>query len=175
MLAQPAWFVRLPHILGELAALPPPVVARATVERLFVLRRRRAIELLHRFGGYQAGRTFLLDRRRLIEELERIHHSPELICERRRRERLSESLDRLRQHRAASRVTIPVEPPLRSPQRADLPVGVSLTATCLTVDFHGPEDLLAKLFGLAQTIAADYERFRQRLSTRVPLDEAEER
>jgi hypothetical protein len=44
-------------------------VDRAVIEQIFGLKRRQAIELLHQFGGYQAGRTFLLDRVRLLEAL----------------------------------------------------------------------------------------------------------
>jgi allophanate hydrolase subunit 1 len=42
-----------------LEACALPVLDRASFEQEFGLRRRRAIELMHGFGGYQAGRTFL--------------------------------------------------------------------------------------------------------------------
>ncbi len=38
-----------------------PVVDRATCERLFQVRRRRAIYLLQGFGGYVAGNTVLIE------------------------------------------------------------------------------------------------------------------
>ena len=67
MPAKPAWLLHIPEIVTMLESFEVPVVDRASIERLFGLRRRRAIELLHHFGGYQAGRTFLIDRRSLIE------------------------------------------------------------------------------------------------------------
>src|SRR5689334_12786005 len=57
MPAKPAWLLHLSEIIEQLEAFDVPVVDRGIVERVFGLRRRRAIELLHRFGGYQAGRT----------------------------------------------------------------------------------------------------------------------
>jgi hypothetical protein len=56
------WLLRLPEIRAELTAMEVPVVDRAVFERVFGVRRRRAIQLLHHFGGFQAGRTFLVDR-----------------------------------------------------------------------------------------------------------------
>jgi len=72
MPAKAPWLLHIPEIIAMLETFEVPVVDRAIIERLFGLRRRRAIELLHRFGGYQAGRTFLSDRRVLIEHLLRL-------------------------------------------------------------------------------------------------------
>jgi len=58
-----------------------PVIDRATFEKLFGVRRRRAIQLLHFFGGYQADRTFLLDRRELLRQLEPLAASAEFALE----------------------------------------------------------------------------------------------
>jgi hypothetical protein len=58
MPAKALWLLQIPEIVALLETFDVPVVDRAVIERLFGLRRRRAIELLHRFGGYQAGRTF---------------------------------------------------------------------------------------------------------------------
>ena len=67
MPARPSWLLHIPEILEQLELFKVPVVDRAIIEMVFGLGRRQAIELLHRFGGYQAGRTFLIDRRLLIE------------------------------------------------------------------------------------------------------------
>src|ERR1017187_9399164 len=88
MPAKPEWLLRLPDIRAELEHLDVPVVDRAGIERIFGLKRRRAIELLHQFGGYQAGRTFLLDRARLLEALHSLESREDYSVEKRRRERL---------------------------------------------------------------------------------------
>ena len=73
MSAKAEWLLRLPEIRAELEHLDVPVVDRAGIEHIFGLKRRRAIELMHQFGGYQAGHTFLVDRARLLEEIGRAH------------------------------------------------------------------------------------------------------
>ena len=92
MPAKAQWLLRVPEILAELSALDVPVVDRAVCERLFRLRRRRAIDLIRCFGGYQAGRTFLVDRSKLVAQLEQIRDSPDYKMEWRRKERLADRL-----------------------------------------------------------------------------------
>src|ERR1039458_10567255 len=110
MPAKPAWLLKIPEIVTMLEAFDVPVVDRAIIERLFGLRRRQAIELLHRFGGFESGRTFLVDRHVLIENLRRLAAGEEFERESRRKERLDGAIDQLRRHQAAARVSIPVPP-----------------------------------------------------------------
>jgi hypothetical protein len=93
MPAKPEWLLRLPEIRTQLEYLDAPVVDRAVIERIFGLKRRRAIELLHQFGGYQAGRTFLLDRVRLLEALQSMESGDDYSTEKRRRERLQDAVE----------------------------------------------------------------------------------
>ena len=79
------WLLQLITICEELTAMDVPVIDRAVFERLFGVRRRRAIQLMHFFGGYQAGRTFLLDRLALLRQLEPLEASAEFALEQRRR------------------------------------------------------------------------------------------
>ena len=137
-----------------------PVVDRAIVEHLFGLRRRQAIELLHRFGGYQAGRTFLVDRLRLIDQLRRLAEQDEFQAESRRKERLEQAFEQLRHYRAASHVRIPVPPDVFSRKLAELPAGVALEPGHLRIEFSGAQDLLGKLYELAQAASNDFDRFR---------------
>jgi hypothetical protein len=159
MPAKAQWLLRVPEILEELSALELPVVDRAVCERLFGLRRRRAIDLMRSFGGYQAGRTFLIDRPKLVAELERIRVSSDFKMEARRRERLTDRLEAIRRLQTAARVAIPVAPPTLGSRLPELPPGVGLTPGALHIQFRSSEDLLGKLFALAQAIANDYEAF----------------
>ena len=90
------WLLRLPEIRAELTAMEVPVVDRAVFERVFGVRRRRAIQLLHHFGGFQAGRTFLVDRLALLRQLEPLEESAEFALEQQRRQRLIDFLERVR-------------------------------------------------------------------------------
>jgi hypothetical protein len=158
MPAKKTWLLRLPEIRKELAALKVPVVDRAVFERLFGVRRRRAIQLLHFFNGYQSGRTFLIDRLALIEQLAPLEASADFALEQRRRQRLVESLEKLRRARAGARVTIPVE--TVDQNASGLPAGVYFEPGLLCVGFTEVLDLLAKLYAICQAAAADYETFR---------------
>ena len=154
------WLLRLPEIRAELTAMEVPVVDRAVFERVFGVRRRRAIQLLHHFGGFQAGRTFLIDRLALLRQLEPLEESAEFALEQQRRQRLIDFLERLRRSRAGARVVIPVKPALDDAVGHGLPPGVQFEPGMLRVQFHEVRDLLGKLYAIAQTAAADFEAFR---------------
>jgi hypothetical protein len=160
MPARAAWLLKIPEIIRMLQAFEVPVVDRATIERLFGLRRRQAIELLHRLGGYQTSRTFLVDRHLLIEHLQRLAAGEEFDRESRRRERLDGSIDQLRRHQTAARVRIPVPPDVYNRKLKDLSAGVALEPGHLHVAFSGAEELLGKLYELAQAASNDFDRFR---------------
>ncbi len=147
------WLHRVPEILKDLSGMQVPVVDRAVFEKVFGVRRRRAIQLLHFFGGYLAGQTFLVDRLALIGQLELLQAGAEFIREERRKQRLTEALD-------AARIRIPVEPGLKDRRLCDLPEGIHLQPGSLRVDFCKAEDLLAKLFELSKAAANDFEAFR---------------
>ena len=159
MPAKPRWLLQIPAIIESLSALNSPVVDRSVCERLFSLRRRRAIDLMHQFGGYQAGNTILIDRLALIEKLREIEADPGTVNERRRKERLSKQLDTLHLHRAATQVSIRVSADVYCRQIHELPEGVRLEAGRLTIEFAGAEQLLSKLFELSQAAANDFDRF----------------
>lgn len=159
MPANPLWLLQIPEIVSLLETFDVPVVDRSIVERLFGLQRRQAIELLHRFGGYQAGRTFLVDRHLLIEHLRRLADGEEFQRESLRKERLDQVVDRLRRYKTAARVKVPVQADTFKRKLADLAPGVALEAGHLHIAFSGTEDLLGKLFELSQAASNDFDRF----------------
>ena len=160
MPAKAAWSLKIPNIVAALETFDVPVVDRAIIEHLFGLRRRQAIELLHRLGGYQTGRTFLVDRHVLVEKLRRIAAGEEFDRESRRKERLDGAIDQLRRHQAAASISIPVPPDVCNRKLKDLSAGVALEPGHLHVAFSGAEELLGKLYELAQVASNDFERFR---------------
>ena len=52
------WLLRVTEIREELEGLQAPVIDRAMCERIFGVRRRRALQLMHSFGGWQSGQAF---------------------------------------------------------------------------------------------------------------------
>jgi len=163
-----AWLLHIPEIVDMLEAFDVPVIDRSVIEQLFGLRRRRAITLLHRFGGYQAGRTFLVERQALIDQLRHIAEGEEFQREQGRKERLGCALDELRRHRSAARVKIPVSSEAFSMKLAGLSPGVQLEAGHLHIEFSGAEDLLSKLFELSQAANNDFDRFRSVAEPALP-------
>jgi hypothetical protein len=159
MPAKPEWLLRLPEIRAELEHLEVPIVDRAGIERIFGLRRRRAIELMHQFGGYQAGRAFLMDRARLLEALQSLESGEDYTAEKRRRERLGDVVEASREHLISTRVRIPVRAAAARASLDRLAPGVLLMPGMLSIEFRHPVELLEKLYGLAQAISNDFEKF----------------
>src|SRR3954468_3349682 len=127
MPAKPTWLLRLPEIVATLSAMDVPVIDRSMCERLFGVRRRRAVELMQRFGGYQVGHTLLADRLRLIQQLQALDTDPDVLHERRRKETLSAELDRLRQSSVGAAVCIEIPRPSGPSADSSLPSGVSIS------------------------------------------------
>jgi hypothetical protein len=163
MPAKPEWLLRLPEIRAELEHLGVPVVDRAGIERIFGLRRRRAIELMHEFGGYLAGRTFLMDRARLLEALQSLESGEDYTAEKRRRERLGDVVEASREHLISTQVRIPVRTAAARASLDRLAPGVLLMPGMLSIEFRHPIELLEKLYGLAQAISYDFEKFEELL------------
>ena len=157
MPAEPQWLLRLPAIIEEISALDAPVVDRSVIERVFGVRRRRAIHLLGCFGGYQVGRTFVVPRDAMVAQLRIMAAGERFQLEKRRYEKLAEGLERLRKDQRASQIAVPVPEPAAVP--AGLPPGVTLQAGRLTVDFVGVQELLGKLYGVARAAAEDFSAF----------------
>src|ERR1035437_2605357 len=153
MSAKAEWLLRLPEMRAELEHLDVPIVDRAGIERLFGLKRRRAIELMHEFGGYQTGRTFLLDRARLLEALQSLESGEDYTAERRRRERLGDVVEGSREHMILTQVRIPMRAAAVRPSLDRLAPGVLLLPGILTIEFQRPIELLERLYWLAQAIS----------------------
>ena len=159
MPANPEWLLQLPEICARLDEMEVPVVDRLILERIFGVSRRRAIQLMHTFGGYLAGRTFLIDRLHLISKLHGIESGAEFVGEQSRRERLGARMEQVRRARAGSCVRIPVTPEILSSRVARLPSGIALQPGRLLIEFATTEDLLVKLVALAQAATNDFNGF----------------
>lgn len=111
---------------------------------------------MHRFGGYQAGKTFLVDRISLLGQLKALEGGGDFKQERRRRLRLSEELKQASVAFAARTVSI-----LAAHENAtDLPSNIQLRPGELRITFQGADDLLQQLLTLAMSVQQDLDRFR---------------
>ena len=153
---QPTWYQRLPAILEVLESTAVPVIDRFTVERLFAVKRRQAVRIMSRFGGYQVGRTFLIDRGEVLARLRSLAEGVPAATAIRRKERIWKALRREAGSLRAKAVAIPSLPP--EPD-ARLPAGVELRRGLLTIRYGQPVELLQKFYALSQAIANDYDAF----------------
>ena len=164
MPARPRWWSHIPQIVEQLKTVNTSWLDRSSIEQIFGVRRRRAIELLNAFGGFQTGRTFLIERDSLIHHLQAILNHRDFDWERRRRSRLSEALTEAMQQTQARQVSIPVLAP--SPA---LPDGVRVAPGSMIIEFQGVQDLLAKFYAISQAAARDFEAFQKAVEPGTPL------
>jgi hypothetical protein len=150
--------LQIPHILKQLERIDTPVIDRAICERLFGVKRRRAIDMMRFFGGYRSGNTVLVDRSVLIQRLREIADSSEFISESKRKEQLTNKLDLLHHASKSSKVKLPVTSQAITRTADNLPSGMTLIAGSLIVDFVTPEELFAKLYEFSQAAANDFDR-----------------
>jgi hypothetical protein len=156
---QPSWIERVPEILKKLNSYDLPFLDRPAVEVLFGLRRRQAIQLLRRLGGYQVGKTFLVPREAAIRFLRERRSAA--ADEKGRFERVASALGQARQELQQHRISIPASTETCRLDFSGLPAGIRLETGQLTIQFATPVDLLQKLFALSQALTNDYHTFEQ--------------
>jgi hypothetical protein len=159
------WLQQVPVALKALEQLTTPVIDRAMLEKLLCIHRRVAIRLLHRLGGYQAGRTFLIDRAVLLGQLRKIAACETYYFETRRRERLGHQLAQTRHDLAQRRISIATAPDVAYRELARLPSTIRMAPGKLEITCSDAQDLLRQLMELAHAIANEFEKFEVMVST----------
>lgn len=147
-----------PEIVRQLSSLDSPVVDRTACEKIFGLKRRRAIDVMQHFGGYRSGNTILLDRIALIAKLQQFSHSPDLIIEFRRKKRIAQELEDANRYRRAKHIPLQVPNAIQTFQLADLHPDISLKPGTLIVHFNSSEELFTRLYELSQVAANDFDQ-----------------
>jgi hypothetical protein len=155
MNAAPSWFHRVPAIIEQLALTPISHLDRSACEELFDLRRSAAGKMMLRLGAQQIGKSLVIARPVLIARLREVMEHPSWDWTDQRRQRIREVIETAAKDRT---VLIKTDPKLKGRAFDDLP-GVTLVDGRLTIDHFGPQDLLLKLWALAQAISADPDRF----------------
>ena len=163
---QPSWIERVPKILESLESAAPPFLDRPAVEALFGVRRRQAIQLLRRFGGYQVGKTFLVPRNAVIDFLRNPQLRTAAEREKGRFERVADALRQGRRELDQRRIPIPVAEDTLRIDISGLPEGIRLVPGELSVSFEQPIELLQKLFALSQALANDFASFERSCAAR---------
>jgi hypothetical protein len=167
MPAKPRWYKDIPAIRVRVAESGLTFLDRDAIERLFKIKRQRAVDLLNELGGYQVGNAFIVQSARVLKFLETLQRGLEWRNERLRRRRVREALLAAAADVDARRVTFKVE---RAQPRniADMPDGVSIGPTEIRIRFGSAEDAFKKLFALAQALKADWKTFEKIAGTPPP-------
>jgi hypothetical protein len=148
----PSYIHKLAGILAEARSPKPiPFLRRRDIEALFGLKKRQAVNLMHRIGAIRVSRELAVDQRDLIAWLEQMLSNPSATAEWRRHERVIDRIIELKAETAARAVKIVLPDPAPS---IELPDGVSLQPGLLTVSFESEQQLLERLFLLARVLAA---------------------
>ena len=148
---KPTYVHKLEAILTEARSPKPiPFFRRRDIEALFGLRKRQAVNLMHRIGAVRVSRELAVEQRDLVEWLEQLVSDPAVAIERQRHARVIGHIVELKAETAARAVKIVL--PEIAPS-VELPSGVSLEPGLLTVSFENEQQLLERLFLLARVFA----------------------
>jgi hypothetical protein len=151
----PTYIHKLAGILAEARSPKPiPFFRRRDIEALFGLKKRQAINLMHRIGAIRVSRELAVDKRDLIAWLEQMIEDPSVAIEQRRHERVIDRIVEFKAETAARAIKIVLPDPKPS---VELPEGVSLQPGLLTISFESEQQLLERLFLLARVLATQLE------------------
>jgi hypothetical protein len=163
---KPTWYGRLDQIIAELGDLPWPWVDRETLQSLLQVGPRRAQQILRPCVTRQVGANGVAGREELIAHLRRLAAGDEAHYERRRRQRLAQVLERLRQEALAQpKVLVEAPTTVLNQEFANLPDGVSVSPGAISITFSSPSEALQRLLALAMAIGNDFNEF-ERMAAR---------
>jgi hypothetical protein len=120
---------------------------------------------MHQLNPHAAGHCLVIGREELIGRLEAIAAEPSMLSERARQERVTATLRQVSAAGAARRVELPAAA-TEPHELGSLPGSIRINPGRLEISFDGGEDLLAKLFQLAQAVASDVDRFYETVGAR---------
>lgn len=157
---KPTWYGRLDQIIAELAALPWPWVDRETLQSLLQVGPRRAQQILQPCVTRQVGVNGVADREALIAHLKRLASGDQAYYERRRRHRLAQALDELRQAALAQpKVLVEAPTSVVNQELVNLPEGIVISPGAISITFSSPQEALERLLALAMAIGNDFSEF----------------
>lgn len=156
MPARPKWLMRIPDAVRQLEQLERDIITRRDVQKLFGVSKSMANTLMLRdFGAERTSHLLTVPRTRLLSALKRRTRGREFQREETRQEKLYTELHNARI--ASVRVRLPATSLSR--KLRNLPDGVTVGATRITVDYTAPRQAIERLIGLAHALGNDYDEF----------------
>ena len=171
---KPTWYGRLDLVIAELGGLPWPWVDRETLQSLLQVGARRAQQILRPCVTRQVGANGVADREELIAHLKRLASGDEAHYERRRRQRLAQVLEGLRQAALAQpKVLVEAPTAVLNQEFANLPDGVMVSPGAISITFSSPSEALQRLLALAMAIGNDFNEFERQSGPRSAEEQFE--
>ena len=165
---KPSWYGRLEQVIVELEKLPWPWVDRETLQSLLRVGARRAQQIMRPCVSRQVGANGMADSFELIAHLTRLAAGDEAHYERRRRQKLAQVLNGLRQAALAQpKVLVEAPAAVLGQQFINLPDGVSLRPGSISITFSSPNEALQRLLALAIAIGNDFSEFERMTTTEI--------
>jgi hypothetical protein len=146
----PTYIHKLEVILAEARSPKPiPFFRRCDIEALFGLKKRQAVNLMHRIGAVRVSRELAVEQRDLVRWLEQRIADPSVALEWQRHGRVIDRVVELKAETAARavKIVLPAGPSV------EIPAGVSFQPGLLTVAFDSEQQLIERLFLLARVFA----------------------
>ncbi len=158
MPSEPSWLDRVHVIAKELDAPGPPLLDRPCIERLFRVKRRQAIRIMEKLGGYQSGKTYQVWRDELRRRLDELAQTKPAQLARERKARAAEDMDRVEKEKAARLTELPDTCDVEKRRPLDLPPTIRLVAPGeLKIAFLNLEDLLAQMTQFTAAVLNDHD------------------
>jgi len=115
----------------------------------------------------QVGANGVADREELIAHLKRLAAGDDAHYEHRRRQRLAQVLEGLRQEALAQpKVLVEAPTTVLNQEFANLPEGVSVSPGTISITFSSPDEALQRLLALAMAIGNDFNEFERQSGLR---------
>jgi hypothetical protein len=159
--ASPTWLRRVPNAIEQLEGWAHDSLTRADLQTLLGVGKARAVQLMHAWGATRRGGrgNLLLEKGALLRRFKALRRGRQLVEEERRVERLIGVLQEAR----VSRVRVKVPRETYGARLTGLPPGVTLQTARQPrrwiVEFATAEEVVAKLFAIAQALQKDWDRY----------------
>lgn len=153
--AYASWHPRIQQIIAVLESLTTETLDRQNCAKVFGIGRSAAVDTMRRFGAEQLGKSLVIQRVLLVERLKMLRDSPELVWKSSSSRRVADAIAEAQLLHGARKLVAP-----RPKERVfdEIP-GVVMRPGQLTVDYTDSKDLISKLFGFANAVLREPDRF----------------
>lgn len=156
----PAWYGKIPEILGQLELFPAPFLDRRALQNLIGVSPRRAQQIISQLPSSTAGNSRLISRQDLQSWLSSLSVQP--LPAKRIASRLLLTQQVHTWHKALLHPPLQIPAPAQPSEISELPSAISLSSGSVSLSFQSTQELLSHLLCLARAIELDPDSFSSR-------------